>query len=326
MAPLDSSDSWLPQIVEALKAGELVALPTETVYGLAGNALCPDTVRKIFEVKGRPFIDPLIVHVHDLEDVDKLAQVPPLLKTLAKHFWPGPLTLILKKREIVPDLVTAGLDTVAIRIPKHPIMRQVLKATNLPLAAPSANPFGYLSPTQASHVTAMLGNKVKHVVDGGPCDIGLESTILDFSDPNNPIVLRPGPISAEIISKAIDIPVRTKELPASESSQAQLAPGLLKHHYSPTTPLFLFPHNSSPEIKNNNHIAVVFNKRPQSQNLKNTFWLSESGDLKEIAHNLFDTLHRLDKQSFHAIYLEKVENSEIGIAINNRLERARHDN
>lgn len=323
---MESSHNWLPKTVAALKAGELVALPTETVYGLAGNALSEESVRKIFDVKGRPLIDPLIVHIYDLKQVDQLAVISPQLELLAKHFWPGPLTIILKKKAIVPGLVTAGLDTVAIRMPKHPIMREVLKESKLPLAAPSANPFGYLSPTTAEHVESQLGEKISYVVDGGPCEIGIESTILDLTHKNGPRIVRPGPITEQMIYEATDITVATKERQAiAKDNSPQLAPGMLSQHYSPKTPLYLFEHGTAPEaLPKDKKIAVIFNKRPSGSSSENAYWLSENGNSADVAHNLFETLHRMDHLSLDAIYLERASDSGIGKAINDRLERAQH--
>lgn len=316
----------IEEVVEALKAGELVALPTETVYGLAANALDPAAVRKIFEVKGRPFIDPLIVHTFDIDQSKQFAVLPDIAYKLADKFWPGPLTLVLPKKTIVPDIVTAGLPSVAVRIPLHPIFRAILIAFKFPLAAPSANPFGYLSPTEARHVQKTLGNKIKYIIDGGPCTIGLESTILNLIDFENPEILRPGPISAEDLEYIFGF----KPIYASQSSHqgAQIAPGLLKSHYSPRTHLKLFTLADPPlfnEIPGKH--AIVFVKRPQvseNGNKLKTFWLSENGDLLEVGKNLFSLLEQLDSQDFNSIFVEIPEKKGIGIAINDRLKRAAH--
>ena len=178
----------LDRVAAWLRGGELVALPTETVYGLAGDALREEAVRQIFEVKMRPLIDPLIVHVAEMAQVEALAEAPPELELLAAAFWPGPLTVVLPKRPVVLDLVTAGLSTVAVRMPAHPVMREVLKKSGLCLAAPSANPFGYVSPTRAEHVADSLAGRVAHVVDGGGCEHGIESTVLGLQDPQRPVM------------------------------------------------------------------------------------------------------------------------------------------
>lgn len=323
-------DYPIDEIVAALRAGNLVALPTETVYGLAANALDPVAVKKIFEVKGRPFIDPLIVHAFDLPQVEELAFLTDIVYKLAEKFWPGPLTLVLPKRRIVPDIVTAGLQSVAIRIPKHPIFREFLAASKLPLAAPSANPFGYLSPTEAHHVQKTLGSKVKYIVDGGPCSIGFESTILSLIDPNKPEILRPGPISAEDLESILGFKPNYASASLNSQQDAQVSPGLLKSHYSPRTPLKLFNSNDIPHLHDQGKHAIIFVKRPQTlQALKETeflkiFWLSENGDLNEVGKNLFSLLERLDNQAFNCIFAELPQNTGIGIAINDRLRRASH--
>lgn len=312
------------KIVEALLAGELVALPTETVYGLAANALNPIAVQKIFAVKGRPLIDPLIVHVYDLSHAEHLAFLPEIAFKLSETFWPGPLTLVLPKKNTVPHIVTAGLKSVGIRIPSHPIFREILFESQLPLAAPSANPFGYLSPTKAQHVQKTLGNKIHYIVDGGPCTLGLESTILNLLNPEKPEILRPGPISAEDLKYVFGF--KPKYTTKSSNKNAQLAPGLLKSHYSPRTPLHLFKSGEQPSIAQiSGKKAIVFIKRPpvihNTPDLA-TFWFSENGNLNEVSKNLFNLLEQLDNQAFHHIFVELPKKTGIGIAIYNRLIRA----
>lgn len=316
----------IEEIVKALLEGELVALPTETVYGLAANALNPTAVRKIFEVKGRPFIDPLIVHSLDISQVDQLAYLPEVAFKLSEIFWPGPLTIILPKKNIVPEIVTAGLQSVGIRVPKHPIFQQILIETKIPIAAPSANPFGYLSPTEAHHVKKTLGSKIQYIIDGGPCEIGLESTILNLLDPQNPEILRPGPISADDLEYIFGF--KPKYTTRSSHSGAQIAPGLLKSHYSPHASLQLFKTGETPNLSELQGLnAIVFIKRPHIINNRialNTFWLSENGNLNEVSKNLFSLLERLDTQRINTIFIELPEKQGLGIAICNRLERASH--
>lgn len=316
----------IEEIVEALKAGDLVALPTETVYGLAANALNPHAAQKIFQVKGRPFIDPLIVHTLDVDSALQLTYFSELAFKLADKFWPGPLTLVLPKHPVVPNIVTAGLPSVAIRSPKHPIFREILSASKLPLAAPSANPFGYLSPTEAHHVKKTLGSKIKYIVDGGPCSIGLESTILNLLDPDYPEILRPGPISAEDLQFVFGF--KPPYISTSAQEGAQVSPGLLKSHYSPKTYLHTFIANTIPDFSAlEGKSAIIFVKRPQNLNENknlNLFWLSEDGDLNEVSKNLFSLLERLDSQLFNSIFIELCEKKGIGIAINDRLQRAAH--
>lgn len=309
------------QAIESLIKGGIVAIPTETVYGLAGHALNKDAVQHIFTIKGRPLIDPLIIHVSDWEIVNNLANPSDLAKKIADTFWPGPLTLILPKKPHVLDLTTAGLPTVAIRCPKHPVIRRILKGSGLPLAAPSANPFGYISPTRAEHVLESFKDSLS-VVDAGPCEHGLESTILDLSHPTTPRILRPGPISAEAISQTIGITVEETSIVHYNTTEAASAPGLLAKHYSPSTQLTLLnPEEPTPHIPGN--IARIHLKRPLIINDSSKhFWLSEDGNLNTIAHNLFDLLRKVDNQGFDTIIIERAPNESIGKAINNRLERA----
>lgn len=314
-------------VVGILKKGGLVAVPTETVYGLAADALNPNACRKIFDIKGRPLIDPLIVHVYSRDQVETLAHWSTAAQRLAAAFWPGPLTLVLPKKAAVSDIVTAGRPAVAIRMPRHPFLRKVLKVGRLPLAAPSANPFGYLSPTQARHVCASLGSRIPYILDGGPCSIGLESTIVDLSTPGHPQLLRPGPITAEAITDILETPPARH---LKHCAKARVAPGQFKRHYRPRTPLHLFASGTSPSLTARDHkvkVAWVTLCRqsvslPTGNRNVATFWLSKSGDLNEAAHNLFALLHHLDAQSYQAIYLEKMPAEGIGIAINDRLERA----
>lgn len=316
----------IEEIVKALQDGDLVALPTETVYGLAANALNLQAVKKIFDVKGRPLIDPLIVHIHDINQAEQLAHLPPLAYKLAEKFWPGPLTLVLPKKTVVPDIVTAGLPNIAIRIPKHPIFQKLLATSKLPLAAPSANPFGYLSPTKAQHVKKTLGHKIKYIVDGGPCTIGLESTILSLINPQKPEILRPGPIDAHDLQSVLGL---EPTYPTKISQKgAQLAPGLLKSHYSPQTPLKPFSSEKLPQLLNPlGKYAIIFLQRPhQAPQAPSTeiFWLSEDGNLNEVAKNLFSLLAHLDDQNFDSIFIELPPNKGLGLAINDRLKRAFH--
>jgi L-threonylcarbamoyladenylate synthase len=302
-----------------LRKGEVIGLPTETVYGLAGNALCETTVRKIFEIKGRPYIDPLIVHFKSIESAAEHVHLSDFALKLAGRFWPGALTLVVPKRSRIPDIVTAGLPSVAVRIPGHPVFRSLLDALDFPLAAPSANPFGYVSPTCAEHVQTHLGRRIFAVLDGGACLHGVESTILDLRDPRAPVILRPGPISAEALS-ITDSPARKTKTEAN--TKAQSAPGMLTQHYSPHTPVQLFAHAHLPEASDSS-TAVVFNKKPQIPLLaENHFWLSEDGSLAEIAHNLFRLIQKLDSADYALLKVECAPNEGIGIAVNDRLSRA----
>ncbi len=301
--------------VDFILSGGIVGVPTETVYGLAADATNESAVRKIFTAKGRPFIDPLIVHVCDMDMAESVADFSEDAKKLATSFWGGPLTMILPKKDSIGDIVTAGHPTVAIRMPSHPIMAELIKKSGKPIAAPSANPFGYVSPTRAEHVREQLGDKIDFVLDGGECSCGVESTIISMvSSPKK--LLRPGPISAEEIEKILDEEI--DKSPKKNEAHPQ-APGMLKSHYSPTSRLTLF--NDSQEIPANFSGDVIFFKRPQNPT-ENQYWLSENGDCTEAARNLFALIRKLDKASKRDMFCQRAPNSGVGVAINDRLSRA----
>ncbi len=313
----------LARLARALQEGDLVAVPTETVYGLAANALDPRACRAIFRAKGRPSSDPLIVHIHDLAQLESIAEINPAALLLAQHFWPGPLTIVLPKRKIVPDIVSATLPSVAVRMPAHPLFRQLLQQTNLPLAAPSANPFGYVSPTTAEHVQDGLGSKIRYILDGGPSSIGLESTIVDLRNPRSPRLLRPGAITAEQIERVLDRPLKTRR--PKPKADAQLAPGLMARHYSPRTPALLHRKlPSPPTAAARPDEAWIYFTRPDGspENARNIFWLQEEGGLTGAARQLFAVLRRVDRQKFRRIHLERAPRGGLGDAINDRLQRA----
>jgi L-threonylcarbamoyladenylate synthase len=298
-----------------LKAGELVAIPTETVYGLAGNALNSAAVAKIFDAKNRPHFDPLIIHVPDLEAVQLYATaVPDAARTLARHFWPGPLTLVLTRKAHVPDLTSAGLDTVGIRCPDHPLTRQLLKVLPFPLAAPSANPFGYVSPTTAQHVDQQLGDRISYILDGGSCDIGIESTIIGFEG-DQPVVYRFGGLSLESIEAVIG-PLQTR----AHSTSNPRTPGQLQSHYAPRKRVVLGDIGKLREQPEFHNAAIIsFQKDYQSPN---QIILSPQGSLHEAAHNLFAALRQVDELPVDVVLTEYVPNEGIGRAINDRLTRA----
>ena len=314
-------NAGLDRAAALIRDGELVAVPTETVYGLAANALDPVAVRAIFEAKGRPFIDPLIVHVADPAMVSTLAGEAPGLEKLAAAFWPGPLTVILRKKEIVPDLVTAGEPTVAIRIPAHPVMRELIRRAGVPLAAPSANPFGYVSPTTAEHVRDSMGGRIANILDGGPCPHGVESTIVNLTDPEGPRILRPGPVTAEAISAVLGVPV-LRASSHMETKGAQLSPGMLARHYSPDTPVRLF--EGEPVVRSvDGRMATVRIARPKGRAPHaDEYWFSESGDLAEAARSLFSLIRHLDTQKYGVLHVERAPAGGLGDAINDRLQRA----
>jgi L-threonylcarbamoyladenylate synthase len=324
---LSGTEEDLRVLSLAIASGNPVAFPTETVYGLAANAFDPDACKRIFEVKGRPLIDPLIVHVTGPDHAAKLAEINPQAASLMARFWPGPLTIVLKKNPILPDIISAGLPTVALRCPRHPVARKLLFACGLPLVGPSANRFGYVSPTSVEHVVAGLGDRIDFVLDGGPCAIGLESTIVGMADPAHPVLFRPGAISREELSLALGVEVAQPK-PHKDNAPAD-APGMLKRHYSPKTPLTLFDDAAVSPVAQPNaaNEAVVFFARPRGELPpwaagKEIFSFSESGKSEEAARNVFSLLRALDEKKFARIYVQRAPNGGIGEAINDRLGRA----
>ncbi len=301
-----------------LEAGELVAIPTETVYGLAGNALNVKAVTTIFEVKNRPHFDPLIVHVYSLERAQELVQlVPEKAVVLSKLFWPGPLTLVLTKKDLIPDLVTSGMDTVGIRSPDHPLTRELLRQLDFPLAAPSANPFGYVSPTRPEHVNEQLGEQISYILDGGPCPIGIESTILGFED-DQVVLYRMGGLSIGKIEDAIG-----KVLVRTQSGSNPKAPGQMASHYSPRKKVILGNISQLLKTSGTDQVGILSFKTvfPEVEK-KNQMVLSPAANLEEAAQNLFSSLRELDKSDVKVILAEEVPDVGIGKAINDRLRRA----
>ena len=316
---LTATKADLQKAAQLLADGECVALPTETVYGLAADALNPQALKKIFTIKGRPLIDPLIVHVLDIEALKKIAEYDSRLEKISS-FWPGPLTVVLRRKSCVPDLVTASQETVAVRIPQHPLFRQVLSLFNGPLAAPSANPFGYVSPTRASHVRDSLAERCPWIIEGGPSVHGLESTIIDLSSPAKVRLLRPGPITLESLREKLgEIEVVTR---AASTSQAQVAPGMLERHYSPATRVELFAHGSLPSSTEKNSAILLLSRRSHLSVDSEIFYLSENDSITEAAAGLFDLLRKLDARGFSKIYVERAASVELGVAYNDRLMRA----
>lgn len=311
----------LTVLANALRQGELVAVPTETVYGLAANALDARACRKIFRAKGRPTNDPLIVHIHSLAQFHAIAIPNPAALKLARAFWPGALTIVLPKRDVIPDLVSSGLPSVAVRMPRHALFRRLLKKTALPLAAPSANPFGYISPTSASHVQASLGRKIAHILDGGPSRIGLESTIVDLRDPQYPQLLRPGAVTRGDIERVLGLPLKTPR--QQQENRPAISPGLLKRHYSPRTPSILHACFSNAAVaRSSPREAWIYVARPAALSGKNIFHLDPRGDLNGAARRLFDILRKVDAAGFDRIHLERATGGGLADAINDRLERA----
>ncbi len=320
---LQPTDENLRLLRKFLRIQGLVAVPTETVYGLAANALDAEACSKIFEAKGRPSNDPLICHVGSYEDIHKICHSNELAEKLAKRFWPGPLSFVLPKKDIVPDQVTSGLPSVAVRCPSHPAFRQLIQGCDFPLAAPSANPFAYISPTTPDHVEAGLGQKIEYILDGGPCQHGVESTILDLRDPSAPRILRYGSLPAEDIETEIGFAIE-KPSPDLKPHQAALAPGALPKHYSPRTPLHLKNIAISTEELTNapDSTAYLLLTKPKGKFGPNIHWLSENGELSQIASNLYGQLRALDDASYSKIIAEEAPELNLGLAINDRLRRA----
>ena len=302
-----------------LRAGEVVAFPTETVYGLGADALNEHAVAQVFAIKNRPHFDPLIVHVPDKDAVASYAtDIDERAVALMAHFWPGPLTLVLRKRSNIPDLVTAGLDTVAIRVPAHPVALALLRAAQVPVAAPSANPFGYVSPTTAQHVQELLGNAVPLILDGGPCTVGVESTVCALTEAQA-VILRPGGISIEAIEAVIG-PVAF----ASPTQADARSPGTLLSHYAPHVTLrLLAPGEPIPHVGENERVGLLlFKPRPHVAGYAVTEVLSPRGNLTEAAAHLFAALRRLDAARLDLVVVEPVPEHGLGRAIMDRLRRA----
>jgi L-threonylcarbamoyladenylate synthase len=305
--------------VELLRKGEIVALPTETVYGLAANALDPIAVAKIFEAKGRPKFDPLIVHLPDQDWLEKIVHLRTedrqLVFKLTERFWPGPFTIVLPRKTIVPDIVTAGLDTVAVRISAHPVFAEIIRAFGAPLAAPSANRFGRVSPTTAQHVFDELSARVPLIIDAGPTPHGIESTIVSVRDGKIDI-LRRGPITSEQLSEFGKVELATDREKIS-------APGQLPSHYAPRTPLQIA--DDLKAFKSDKRCALLawnpVEKEDRFVAIRN---LSERQDLREAAANLFRYLHELDALDVDLIVAERVPDQGLGSAILDRLQRASH--
>ena len=301
-----------------LEQGDVVAVPTETVYGLAANAFDEVAVGKIFQIKGRPLFNPLIVHIKSIDYLSTIAQnVPEVALELAAHFWPGPLTLVLEKKSNIPDNVTASKSTVGVRVPSHPLVLELLNAIDFPLAAPSANPFGYISPTTSAHVKAQLGSKIPYILDGGSCENGIESTIIGFEN-NEPILYRVGAISKEIIEAKIGV---LAEKTTSKSTPE--APGMLSKHYSPKTK-FIVSNDIQTEIDQNINKKIgllLFDFETESR-VNKTVHLSKNKNLDEAAHNLYAAMHELDALNLDLIIAQQFPSHGLGNAINDRLFRA----
>lgn len=303
-----------------IKAGGLVAFPTETVYGLGADALNANAVASIFAMKERPSFDPLIVHVADPEMIQQFSfSEDNRVQLLIRHFWPGPLTLVLPRKSIIPDIVTSGLDTVGLRMPANDIALRLIAAAGTPIAAPSANKFGRISPTRAEHVRKQLP-ELQHILDGGSTNLGIESTVVAF-DEEGFIILRPGIITATDLRKFLPQSSKSLQNPAEKA-----APGMMQSHYSPEKRLYILGENKIPE--DCSAAALLAVSEFTKGNFKHIEFLSRNGTKEEVAVNLFGALHRMEEAAVDFIVAEPVEETGIGIAIMDRLRKAawRHQN
>ncbi len=315
---LEANRKNIEKAAEAIKSGEIVAFPTETVYGLGADGLNPTAVAKIFEAKNRPSFNPLILHVASAEDLDELVNIKSeKAEKLILEFWPGPLTLVLPKKETVPDIVTAGNPTVAVRMPKHPVALELIKASQTPIAAPSANTFGFLSPTTAKHVEKQLGDKVGIILDGGKSDVGVESTIIEIEG-DEIYLLRPGGIAVEQIEEVCEKKIEIKQIDSNNPN----APGQLFHHYAPKVPVKFLNEVSEADLENKKLAGLFFRENKTDINFEQIKILSPSGNFHEAAANLFHHLHLLESLDIDLMLVEPVKEEGLGIAIMDRLRKA----
>lgn len=326
---IDKDRDKLERAAELIRSGALVAIPTETVYGLGANAFDEDAVRKIFQVKGRPQDNPLIIHIHNASQLDTYCHdVPDEALMLAEHFWPGPLTMVLKRRSNIPDVVSAGLDTVAIRCPDHPATLEIIRLSGVPIAAPSANISGSPSPTEAGHVMADISGKIQAVVDGGGCCVGLESTIIDLS--SEPFhILRPGGITPGQIQAIVGPVVYDSALfSVLNEDDRPKAPGMKYRHYAPKARVIILKGDISAvseyvSNKAGENVAVLcFEGEEKHFNVTNVLAYGGEHDYVSQAKNLFSSLRRLDKEPVETIYARCPEEKELGLAVANRLLKA----
>ncbi len=311
MPTFPAAPDAIRRAAKALVRGDIVAFPTETVYGLGANALDPRAVAKVFAAKERPRFNPLIVHVPNLAEAAEYALINEPGRRLAGAFWPGPLTLVLKKRSTcgIADLVSAGLDTIALRVPAHPVAQELLAKAEVPIAAPSANRSGRISPTTAQHVEAELGDRAAMILDGGPCPLGIESTVVSIVG-HDPVLLRSGAIPRESIEQVLGAPLAA----AKEGEQAS-SPGQLACHYAPNTPLRL----DAKSVGSDEALLAFGGNVPTGARV--TFNLSPSGNLEEAAAKLFAALRELDHARVSAIAVMPIPGTGLGEAINDRLRR-----
>jgi L-threonylcarbamoyladenylate synthase len=320
MRKAEIANGFDPQVLSRaaslLANGEIVAFPTETVYGLGADALNAVAVAKIFELKKRPHFDPLIVHVSRREWIDSfVSEIPDRARLLMDRFWPGPLTIILNKNKVIPDIVTAGLGTVGLRMPNHPVALDLIEKLGRPVAAPSANPFGYMSTTKASDVASLFDDRLPLILDGGPCSFGIESTIVSLRN-GSVLVHRHGSVSIEELSSAVGQVVERR----AAGDDSCEAPGELPYHYAPLTPLVII--GGPEEIGVENSAFLSFSEPRATVKSKEVRVLSRSGDLREAAANFFAYLIQLDRKGMDIIYAQKMPEKGLGKAIMERLRKA----
>lgn len=316
----------IPKVLEGgaylLAQGKLVAFPTETVYGLGADATNVAAVQRIFEAKERPFFDPLIVHVATVNQLEGVvSQWDERAQELADHFWPGPLTLVVKKHPSIDDIVTAGSPTVAVRMPNNPIARSLIALSGKPIAAPSANRFGQTSPTTAAHVADQLGGRIDAIIDGGSCTVGIESTVLSLAT-EVPTILRPGKIGLEELREFLpNVQLADQSHPPSDHPES---PGLLENHYAPKTPLYLV--DDIEAYRHRNDIGILLFEPTTLLFEGQTIFISKTADVTEAAQKLYWALRELDQKGLRALIAKRLPNEGFGLAINNRLEKAARKN
>ncbi len=322
-------ESEISKAAKIIRSGGLVAIPTETVYGLAANALDGKAVSKIFVAKGRPMDNPLIVHIASVDDIENLvSEFPEKAHLLAKYFWPGPLTMILPKSKIIPDEVSAGLETVAVRFPSNKTAQKIIAESGVPLAAPSANSSGYPSPTEASHVKEDLFGKIDAIVDGGKCNVGVESTVITLAS-DVPRLLRPGAVTLEQIKDVIgEVEVDKAICNRLDEGEKVISPGMKYKHYSPLAKVILVKGSDDAYIKyvnslrdKKNVFALCFNEDVKSIKIPCVSY-GESGNSEEQANKLFSCLRELDKLNAKLVYARCPKENGVGLAVYNRLIRA----
>jgi len=314
---IEATRENIEKAAEAIKSGEMVAFPTETVYGLGADGLNPTAVAKIFEAKKRPSFNPLILHIASINQLHDLVNINnEKVERLVEAFWPGPLTLVLPKKDNIPEIVTAGNLTAAIRMPKHPVALKLIESSGVPIAAPSANTFGFLSPTSAMHVEKQLGEKIGVILDGGKSDVGLESTIVEVFE-DKIYLLRPGGIAIEQLEAVCD-KIEIKQIDQNNPN----APGQLLKHYAPKVPIRFLSEVNQIDVQNKKLAGLFFKEDQTPFKFERIKILSPNGDLREAAANLFHHLHELESMGVDMIIAEPLEESGLGIAIMDRLRKA----